>query len=198
MRTIGFVLTGVGLIWLMYAVRLDTSIPVSALSSRQVVNISLLSRRNTHLLLGALATLSGVLLIGLGSIRHESLNYQGRNANCPETGTAFPDPPCARDLDRDAYKIWLVSKYAIARHEVLGKYVCESRMFSSVEEALAHAHSIEIAPPKCIVFADNKVWCPQCKTLLGLDPEDLRDGRFVCPKCSVIAELDSDPPAASG
>lgn len=43
------------------------------------------------------------------------------------------------DLSNDSYKIWLTSHYNIQKNEVLGSYVCEDRLFPTVDAALEHA-----------------------------------------------------------
>jgi hypothetical protein len=53
-----------------------------------------------------------------------------------------------RDLKNDAYKLWLTSRYGIKRNDVLGSYVCEERLFPTVDEALHYAseqHLAEVA-----------------------------------------------------
>ena len=52
--------------------------------------------------------------------------------------------PAYPDLDSDEYKIWLVQAYDIQKNEVLGNYVCQKKLFKTVDLALDFAHSIEI------------------------------------------------------
>ena len=89
---------------------------------------NLISRGYAHV-----ATVSGLTQEG-------ALNFYSINK-----GASTAAPPCARDLSLDAYKIWLVSKYLIAKNDVLGGYVCNNSLFPTTEEALSHAHSLELA-----------------------------------------------------
>ena len=69
----------------------------------------------------------------------------GAGASAATPSTVRPlQPPCARDLSLDAYKIWLVSRYGIVRNEVLDGFVCDDTLFPSTEAALAHAHGLEL------------------------------------------------------
>jgi len=53
------------------------------------------------------------------------------------------EPPCERNLDIDAYKIWLAAKYGIQKSNTFDQYICGDRLFISLEQALQHANSIE-------------------------------------------------------
>ena len=47
-----------------------------------------------------------------------------------------------RALSNDAYRLWLTSRYAIQRNEVLDRYVVSDRLFPSVDDALHHASEL--------------------------------------------------------
>lgn len=53
---------------------------------------------------------------------------------------SFPD----KNLSNDAYKIYLVKKYEIEKNDVLAKFICNDRLFATVDEALEFAHSLEV------------------------------------------------------
>ena len=53
-------------------------------------------------------------------------------------------PPADAHLDNDEYKIWLVQTYEIKRNEVLDSYVCNEKLFKTIDLALDFAHSLEI------------------------------------------------------
>lgn len=57
--------------------------------------------------------------------------------------SSLDGPPGEQDLSEDAYKIWLVRKYKIERNDALEKFICEDRLFPTVDGALAYAHAIE-------------------------------------------------------
>ena len=46
------------------------------------------------------------------------------------------------DISNDAYKIFLVEKYAINKNDVLGGYTLNGHIYKSIDEALAAAHAI--------------------------------------------------------
>lgn len=48
-----------------------------------------------------------------------------------------------RDLQNDAYKLYLVTKYGIERNAVLNQLVCRNTVFASLESALTFAHELE-------------------------------------------------------
>lgn len=55
-----------------------------------------------------------------------------------------------RNLDDDAYKIWLVERFKITRNDALGGLICHKRIFQSIEDALG-ARSQRIPTFGCAV-----------------------------------------------
>jgi hypothetical protein len=51
-------------------------------------------------------------------------------------------------ISNDKYKLFLVDKYHIKKNEVFNQYICDEKLFPSVDEALAYAASIEDAKIK--------------------------------------------------
>lgn len=145
-KRMGALLLIVGLIWLLSAWNMSTSVSTGGYSigdsfipSRSVVNLDKQDRRRNHLLIATLVTLSGVMLLGFSSISGSAgINISHQSYLQKST------PPCARDLSLDAYKIWLVSKYRIVKNEALGGIVCKDSLFPTIEEALTHAHALEV------------------------------------------------------
>jgi len=56
---------------------------------------------------------------------------------------ALAQPPGKVDLENDAYKIWLVKNYQIEKNEALESFICDGRLFTSIDEAIRHAHDME-------------------------------------------------------
>ena len=50
-----------------------------------------------------------------------------------------PTPRPKRDLESDAYKLWLGNKYKIQKHELFKKYEIDGAMFETLDEALFKA-----------------------------------------------------------
>jgi hypothetical protein len=62
-----------------------------------------------------------------------------------------------RTLNNDAYKIYLTKAYGIEKNSALDKIVCRDNIFDSVDQALAHAHSLDNQlPQKEAVYASTK------------------------------------------
>ena len=49
-----------------------------------------------------------------------------------------------RNLDSDAYKIWLGKQYAITKNDLFDKYECDEKLFATLDEALIYAHDLEV------------------------------------------------------
>ena len=48
-----------------------------------------------------------------------------------------------RDLDSDAYKIWLGKQYNITKNDLFDKYECDEKLFATLDEALIYADQKE-------------------------------------------------------
>jgi hypothetical protein len=82
-------------------------------------------------LLLQLKWLIGVLLIAFG------LLYRPRTLPSVTTYSG------ARDLNQDAYKLYLLTKYRIEKNTVLDQIACHERLFPNAAEALIFAHGLE-------------------------------------------------------
>lgn len=133
MQIAGMVLIIIGLLWLLLAWNMDVSVSTGGRSigdyyipSSRVVNVGLMDDRRNQLMLGGLITLAGVILLGFGSLRVAG-------ASTPPPAPVPSEPPCARDLSLEPYKLWLVARYAIVRNETLAAYVCGDKLFTTVD-----------------------------------------------------------------
>ena len=149
MKVTGVVLLAVGLLWLVLAMGMSTTVTAGGkmvgsvwIPTRSVHNIGLQDERRNQMMLGGLVTLAGVLLFGFGSVR---AGQEGLVLGGSGKPPVLPDAPCPRDLSLEAYRVWLVARYEIVRNEVLNGYVCRDKVFSSADDALAHAHGLELA-----------------------------------------------------
>lgn len=147
-RKVGFVLTSVGVVWLIAAMNMDTSVLTPVRTNEygmwdgqlptRVENIGLIARRENHIMLGGLFTLIGILLILFGG-----KGGWKNNDDASET-TAAAAPPAALDLDDDEYRLWLAERYSIVRNDLFDAYVVQKKTFPNLEAALAHAHELEV------------------------------------------------------
>jgi hypothetical protein len=68
MRAIGYVSLMIGTMWLLYVFNMDTSVPIG-LTGQRIQNLSLMERRQTHLILAIVTVLVGALLLVVASLR---------------------------------------------------------------------------------------------------------------------------------
>lgn len=80
MKGFGQVLIWAGLVLLLFAFNIDTSVAVPG--GGRVQNFSLMEQRNTYLMLTGGTVLVGVLLFGFGSVRERQGEEEGERA-CP-------------------------------------------------------------------------------------------------------------------
>lgn len=139
MRQFGHLLLAGGLIGLVYALNLETSVEVTTgmFGTQQIQNIGLMADRQNLLIVAALVTLTGVLISVFGS------SHENRLIGSAELIKKAKSPPPDRDLANDAYRLWLAEKYAIQRNELFDRFVLRDQMYSSLDTALAAAHNLD-------------------------------------------------------
>jgi len=63
----------------------------------------------------------------------------------------------SRDLNNDAYKIFLAKKYQIEKNDALEKIICDNKLFENIQSALIHADNCESQlTPKLIPVIEQK------------------------------------------
>lgn len=140
-RVWGVWLIFVGVIWLVIAFNMDTSVVSYSgmYGADRVENIGLIARRQNHLMVASLITLIGTLMTIFGGKKEEELELSAFASKPPQ-----PDnPPCERDLSLDPYRLWLAAKYNIIKNDVFDAFVFENQTFNTLEEALQKAHDTE-------------------------------------------------------
>jgi hypothetical protein len=146
MRAIGVILAFVGVLWLLFAFNIDTSVDVgsSILGSGRVENLGLIAQRQNHLFVAGLLTLIGVLLIIFGGWS-EAQNFNPNQLGNELISPKLPEPAAGeRDLSFDSYRLWLAEKYAIERNEIFDRFVFDQKTFATLDDALAAAHALEV------------------------------------------------------
>lgn len=82
-----------------------------------------------------------------------------------------------RDLNNDAYKLFLSKKYDIQKNDVFGKFVCQEKMYPTIDEALIYAHELEqesIAIQKSKKLDDGQIECCKCSGKSPIDSSECR------------------------
>lgn len=55
----------------------------------------------------------------------------------------YVEEPKNKNINEDSYRIWLVSEYSIKKNDVLNSFVCDGKLFTTVDEALNHANNLD-------------------------------------------------------
>lgn len=143
-KLVGPVLIAVGVVWAIVAFNADTTVSAGY---ERVHNIGLMDERRNHLIVAALLVLVGAIMLGVGTRSSE----RPRDSVGPGLASApVPGPSKAaaftseREINSDAYQLYLVRKYGIEKNAVLEKYVVHDRLFATLNEALMHAHALDV------------------------------------------------------
>ncbi len=71
-------------------------------------------------------------------------NFKNEGKQLPEvTNFDFGIFNGEKSLNSDSYKIFLVKKFGIEKNEALGKFICDNKLFTTIDEALAHANNLD-------------------------------------------------------
>lgn len=148
MKVFGYILICVGVIYLLIAFNMDVSVSTSStyvpgygsIGGGDVANLDLMAQRQNHLIVAALITLVGAMMAIFGKDESETRVV---NSTVPSAPTPS-DFVGERDLSSDPYRLWLAKHHQIERNEVFNRFVSGERTFSTLDEALAHAHGLEV------------------------------------------------------
>ena len=148
MRAFGYLLIGIGVIYLFFAFNMDVSISTTgtyvpgygSIGGGNVANLDLMARRQNHLIIAALITLVGVLMAIFGPNECQAAAL-GQSVSAAPSQLEFDGE---RDISSDAYRLWLSKAHKIERNDVFDRFVIGEKTFNNLDEALAHAHDIEL------------------------------------------------------
>jgi hypothetical protein len=147
-KNIGYALICIGIIYLLIAFNMDVSVSsspsyipgIGSVGGGEFANFDLMAKRQNHLIIAALMTLVGVLLAIFG--KDESPINGSDNSTLSEVAPTDFDGEF--DLSVDSYRLWLAKHYQIERNDVFDRFVIGLQTFYSLDDALAHAHSLEV------------------------------------------------------
>ncbi len=147
MKGLGYLLIGIGAIYLVIAFNMDVSIStpstyvpgVGSIGGGEVANLDLMARRQNHLIVASLITLIGALMAIFGKDAGE---------NTKSFSSATPEPKektfeGERSLSSDPYRLWLADTYGIEKNELFDQFVFQEKTYDTLDQALLQAHSIE-------------------------------------------------------
>jgi hypothetical protein len=148
MKVFGSILICVGVIYLLIAFNMNVSVSTSStyvpgygsIGGGDVANLDLMAQRQNHLIVAALITLVGAMMTIFGKDESEPRTV---NDTVPSAPTPL-DFVGERDLSSDSYRLWLAKHHKIDRNEVFDRFILGERSFSTLDEALAHAHGLEV------------------------------------------------------
>ncbi len=94
-----------------------------------------------------------------------------------------------KDINDDRYKIFLTKKYAIEKNDVLNKFICNEKLFGTVEEALNYAMLCDEKNEK---LQKNPVTKPEiCDSTCPNCGAEIYHSDSQCWKCSALYEANS-------
>lgn len=148
MKAFGYLLIGIGVIYLFFAFNMDVSISTTgtyvpgygSIGGGDVANLDLMARRQNHLIIAALITLVGVLMAIFGPQERQAATL-GQSISAAPVQLEFDGE---RDISSDAYRLWLAKAHRIERNDIFDRFVMGEKTFNTLDDALAHAHDIEM------------------------------------------------------
>ena len=131
-----FVISAVLLAYFLFF--FDTSVSVG--SGYRVNNLGLMQDKQNYIIFSSVLLLIGIFLY--------LKDYSSKDNTVLESSPKEPlknSYDKEKDLNSDAYKIFLVAKYKLRKNDVLNKYEFNDQLFDNVDFALEHVHQIEIS-----------------------------------------------------
>ena len=93
------------------------------------------------------AGMGAILGLFLGPIGWIIVLLLPRETQQADSSPKHDSPMPSADLGDDSYRIWLGKTYNISRNELFEKYECDEKLFETLEDALQHAHKLNIENP---------------------------------------------------
>ncbi len=103
-----------------------------------IANLDLMAQRQNHLLVASLITLIGALMAIFGKDQNEA------EVTTSAARVELEEFTGEHNLSSDAYRLWLVKYHQIARNEVFGRFVMGEQTFENLDDAMGHAHALEV------------------------------------------------------
>jgi hypothetical protein len=149
MKVFGYFLIGIGVVYLLIAFNMDVSVSTSstyvpgygAIGGGSVANLNLMAQRQNHLLVAGLITLIGALMAIFGKDQGRSNGTESSDRSMVLPSANFNGE---HDLASDGYRLWLARHYQIERNEVFNRFVLGEQTFENLDNALVHAHALEM------------------------------------------------------
>jgi hypothetical protein len=148
MKGFGYLFIFIGVAYLFFAFNMDVSVSsssayipgIGSVGGGEIANLDLMARRQNHLIVAALITLIGALMVIFGGSRVESSQV----AQLVKDTKPVADFSGERELSSDPYRLWLAAKYQIERNEIFDRFVLGEQTFANLDAVLAKAHAIEV------------------------------------------------------
>jgi len=136
------------------AFNMDTSVS-SGLG--RIHNLGLMDDRRNRLMIAGLLTIVGVIFF----VTDKGISQNAGPSVLPSGPDQTPRKfPTDRRLDSDEYQLYLVKTYAIEKNNTLEKYVVNGKLFASVDDALRHAHALDVAAEELVSSARKERQAP--------------------------------------
>lgn len=148
MKSWGYGLVTVGIVYLIYAFNMDVSVTTAGtyvpgygnIGGGQVANLDLMARRQNHIIVASLVTAIGAAMAIFGKDESGEEDASASPTNRPVIPSEFDGQ---RQLSNDKYRLWLAKHYDIQRNDVFDRFVFDDRTFETLDTALAEAHALE-------------------------------------------------------
>ena len=147
MRELGWLFTIGGVIYLIVAFNMDVSVTSSttyvpgygSVGGESVANLDLMARRQNHVIVAALITLVGALILVFGNKDENAEEGIGSER------VATPDTYVGdRSLEDDGYRLWLARHHGIERNDVFQRFEMNATIYETLDDALSAAHRREL------------------------------------------------------
>ena len=158
MKSIGLIIASISALCLLLALNMSTTVTTEektfgdfTVPSMTVNNLGLMQDKQNYIIVSAV-----FLILGVGiylyarkndskkSMENDESNHKPDKEKNGQDVKNIQINSSERNIDNDAYKIYLLKKYPIEHNAILNKYILMDRLFDTADAALTYASELDI------------------------------------------------------
>lgn len=158
MKSIGLIIASISALCLLLALNMSTTVTTGertfgnfTVPSMTVNNLGLMQDKQNYIIVSAVFLILGVGIFLIApkndskeSMKHDESDHIPNEEKIGQYVKNTQINSSERNIDNDAYKLYLIEKYKIVKNEVLNQFVLNSKIYETIGDVLNTAHNIEL------------------------------------------------------
>ena len=158
MKSIGLIIASISALCLLLALNMSTTVTTEektfgdfTVPSMTVNNLGLMQDKQNYIIVSAVFLILGVGIYLLARkndsqkfIENDESDHKPNKEKIGQEVKNLQINSLERNIDNDAYKIYLLKKYPIEHNTIINKYILMDRLFDTADDALTYASEFDI------------------------------------------------------